>query len=65
MIWAAIAAAILDAPVHKIVDRGEGGVVCGVDFALTVESRTARVRTSWHYEDRLADPRLVTAYPRL
>lgn len=64
-VWTAITRAILDAPIHKIVDRGPDGVVCGVDMELTVASRSARVRTSWHYERSGAAPRLVTAYPRL
>jgi hypothetical protein len=64
-VWIAIAEAMLNAPVHKIVDRGPDGVVCGVDVELTIGSRSARVRTSWHYERAGAAPRLVTAYPRL
>lgn len=64
-VWTAITGAILDAPIHKIVDRGQDGVVCGVDMELTIASRRARVRTSWHYEYARAAPRLVTAYPRL
>jgi hypothetical protein len=65
IVWAAIAAAVIDAPVHKIVDLGPNGVVCGVDMELTVASRTARVCTSWHYSCASAVPRLVTAYPKL
>ncbi|HEY5195263.1 MAG TPA: hypothetical protein VIJ39_15520 [Solirubrobacteraceae bacterium] len=65
MVWTAITEAILGAPIHKIVDRGQDGVVCGVDMELTIASRRARVRTSWHYEYARAAPRLVTAYPRL
>jgi hypothetical protein len=64
-VWAAITEALLDAPIHKIVDHGQDGVVCGLDMELTVASRRARVRTSWHYEHAGAAPRLVTAYPRL
>ena len=64
-VWTAITGAIHEAPIHKIVDHGQDGVVCGVDMELTIESRRARVRTSWHYEDAHAAPRLVTAYPRL
>lgn len=64
-VWRAITGAILEAPIHKIVDRGQDGLVCGVDMELTIKSRRARVRTSWHYEDAQATPRLVTAYPRL
>jgi len=46
-IWAAITEAILNAPLHKIVDRGQDGVVCGVDIELAIASRSAQVRTSW------------------
>jgi hypothetical protein len=56
---------MLDAQVHKVVDRGQDGIVCGVESQLTIGSRTAWVRTSWHYEHAAAAPRLVTAYPRL
>ncbi len=64
-VWTAITEALLAAPVHKIVDRGQDGVVCGVDMALAIAARRARVRTSWHYEYVGAAPRLVTAYPRV
>jgi hypothetical protein len=63
-VWSAITEAISVAPIHKIVDRGRNGVVCGVVIELTIGSRNARVRTSWHYEHAGAAPRLVTAYPR-
>lgn len=56
---------VLTAHVHKVVDHGQHGVVCGVDVRLTIRARTAIVRTSWHYKDAKAAPRLVTAYPRL
>jgi hypothetical protein len=64
-VWSVIVEAVIDAPLHKIADRGPNGVVCGVDMKLTIGSRSARVRTSWHYESAGAAPRLVTAYPRL
>lgn len=64
-VWRAIAEAVLQAPIHKILDRGHDGIVCGVELELTIASRTARVRTSWHYERAGAAPRLVTAYPSL
>jgi hypothetical protein len=64
-IWQAILEAILDAQVYKVVDRGQDGIVCGVESQLTIGSRTAWVQTSWHYEHAASAPRLVTAYPRL
>jgi hypothetical protein len=63
--WRAIADAVLDAPIHTIIDRGGDGLVCGVDVELTIGSRTANVRTSWNYTPADAPPRLVTAFPRL
>ncbi len=64
-VWRAIAEAVLDAPVVKIVDRGLDGIVCGIDIEIVLGVRIAGIRTSWHYE-RVGDaPRLVTAYPRL
>jgi hypothetical protein len=62
-VWAAIAAAVLRAPVSGIRDRAPYGVVCGVDVTLTINDRTAPVATAWHYADPDAAPRLVTAYP--
>jgi hypothetical protein len=62
-IWAAIAAAVLHAPVSVVRDRAPHGVVCGVDITLTINDRTASVATAWHYPDADAAPRLVTAYP--
>jgi hypothetical protein len=64
-VWQTIVDGVLDAPVYKILDRGRDGIMCGVELALTIGSRTARVRTSWHYERPDAAPRLVTAYPSL
>jgi hypothetical protein len=48
-IWAAIAAAILHAPVSVIRDRAPHGVVCGADITLTTNDRTASVATAWHH----------------
>lgn len=64
VIWTAITQTVIEAPVHKIVDHGQDGLVCGVDVKLTIGVRSAQVRTSWHYERPGAAPRLVTAYPR-
>lgn len=62
-VWHAIAAAVLDAPVSTVRDRAPHGVVCGVEVELTINDRTARVATAWHYVNEQAPPRLVTAYP--
>ncbi|MGH2824170.1 MAG: DUF6883 domain-containing protein, partial [Thermoleophilaceae bacterium] len=62
-IWHAIAAAVLDVPVSTVLNRPPHGVVCGVEVELTINDRTARVATAWHYADEGASPRLVTAYP--
>jgi hypothetical protein len=64
-LWDAIARAVVDAHVFRIVNRGEYGIVCGVSFALTLGDRTAFVSTAWHYATAGAAPRLVTAYPTL
>lgn len=61
--WAAIAAAVLDAPVSVMRDRAPHGVVCGVEVTLTLNERTAPVATAWHFADEDAAPRLITAYP--
>lgn len=62
-VWAAIVAAVADAPVSVLRDRAPHGVVCGVEVTLTINERTAPVATAWHYADENAAPRLVTAYP--
>jgi uncharacterized protein DUF6883 len=64
-LWAAIAEAVLDAHVVRVINKGEHGIVCGVSFALTLDDRTATVSTAWHYATAGAAPRLVTAYPTL
>jgi hypothetical protein len=63
LIWAAIAEAVLDAPVSVVRDRALYGVICGVEVPLTINERTALVATAWHFVDDDAAPRLVTAYP--
>jgi len=63
--WEAIAHAVLDAPICKVIDRGPHGTVCGVEITLAISGRAAKARTSWHYKYALDAPRLVTAYPRL
>jgi hypothetical protein len=64
-LWDAIARAVPDAPIYRIIDRGPNGIVCGVEMELTIDSRVATVRTSWHYQQAGDAPRLVTAYPSL
>jgi hypothetical protein len=61
-IWAAIAAAVLEAPVSVVRDRAPHGVVCGVHVKVAIDDRTSSVATVWHYRDEDAAPRLVTAY---
>jgi hypothetical protein len=61
-IWHAIADAVLDAPISS-VRRADTGVSCAVYVVLTINARTAAVRTVWHYANAGAAPRLVTGYP--
>lgn len=61
-IWHAIAEAVPDAPISS-VRRADTGVSCAVYVVLTINARTAAVRTVWHYADAGAAPRLVTAFP--
>jgi hypothetical protein len=63
--WVAIAHAVHDVPIYRIVDRRPYGFVCGVKITLALGRRTAKARTFWHYELVGDPPRLVTAYPRL
>jgi hypothetical protein len=39
-IWRSMVAAIGDAPVSTIRDRGAHGVVCGIEMELTLNDRT-------------------------
>ena len=61
-VWDAIAKAALGAVIFEVRDRSPFGVVCGVEVDLTIGDRSAPVILSWHYSDRDAAPRLVTAY---
>jgi hypothetical protein len=65
LVWRAITDVVRLASIHKVIDLGRDGIVCGVDLTITIGLRTAGVRTSWHYAHTGAAPRLVTAYPRL
>jgi len=61
-LWQAIANAVLDAPVAA-VRKVAVGVACEVRVELTIDERTATVRSAWHYADIEDAPRLVTAFP--
>jgi hypothetical protein len=63
-LWEAIVHAILEAPIFKVIDRGNDGLVCGVEMELVIGNRAAKTITAWHYESADDAPRLVTAYPR-
>jgi hypothetical protein len=62
-LWSMLAAAACDAGVVDVHDLGPLGVTCRVQISLTVNERTASVRTVWHYETEETAPRLVTAFP--
>jgi hypothetical protein len=62
--WESIAAAVVGAPIDTIRDSAPDGITCGALVELEINERTAAVRTSWHYADEVAAPRLVTAYPK-
>ena len=62
-LWSVIAGAVLDAPISAIRDESPHGVSCQVGVVLTLDDRTARVLTIWHYASTSDAPRLVTAYP--
>lgn len=61
-VWRAIAIAVLHEPVTS-VRKVDVGISCEVHIALTINARTSRVRSAWHYADTEAAPRLVTAFP--
>lgn len=65
VVWVAIAAAIMTAPVSRAIDTGKHGVNCRVDVELVIGKRSAPVRTVWNYAEAGSAPRLVSAYPRL
>ena len=64
-VWAAIATAVLVAPVSRVRNPGKHGLSCRVDTRLRIGTRSAPVRTAWHYADVGSAPRLVSAYPDL
>jgi hypothetical protein len=61
-IWQALADGVLDAPVSS-VRKVALGMTCEVYVELTINERTATVRSAWHYADIEDAPRLVTAFP--
>jgi hypothetical protein len=61
-IWQAMADAVLDAPVSSVREVALG-VTCEVYMDMTINARTATVRSAWHYADNEDAPRLVTAFP--
>lgn len=62
-VWAALASSVVSAPVASVRAVIGGRVTCRVDLPLTINDRTATVRSIWHYADDDAAPRLVTAFP--
>ncbi len=64
LVWHAISAAVLTAPITEVRGEGGGEVGCGVLVDLAIEARIAPVLTAWHYAHEAAAPRLVTAYPK-
>jgi hypothetical protein len=64
-VWQAIVAAAANARIFRVRNVGAHGVVCGIQVELTIGERSARVRMSWHYANKEAAPRLVTAYVNL
>ena len=54
--------AVLDAPITSVREV-DVGVSCEVHVVLTINARTAKVRSAWHYASAEAAPRLVTAFP--
>jgi hypothetical protein len=65
VLWEAITGRILVDPITGIRDLGPHGLSCEVDTELTIDDRTAAIRTIWNYEGPGTAPRLVSAYPKL
>src|SRR5580692_5429229 len=61
-VWEAIARSALGAVIVEVRHHPIYGVSCGITVDLTLRGRTAPIVSSWHYADRNAAPRLVTAY---
>jgi hypothetical protein len=62
-IWPTLIDAILVAPALDVREVAEGGRSCRVEVWMTLNERTARVRSVWHYAHDDDAPRLVTAFP--
>lgn len=62
-VWTALADAVTTAPVVTTREVGKHGSSCRVDVSLTLNARTATVRSIWHYAAEQDAPRLVTAFP--
>ena len=63
-IWNAILEAVPGKPVST-VRKEPHGHNCRVLVVLTMNQRTARVATAWHYPTEQAGPKLTTAFPNL
>jgi hypothetical protein len=63
-LWLEIAHGVLTASISSIRDRGEHGIACEALMTISLNERSVRILTSWHYIDGNSAPRLVTAYPR-
>jgi hypothetical protein len=64
VLWDALAAAVVEAPLYGVRLAEGGGMLCEVRFRLSVRDRTAMAVTVWHLAHEGVAPRLVTAYPR-
>lgn len=62
-LWSIMAEVVIGAPIEEVHDLAAFGVTCSVPMLLTINSRTARIRTVWHYDQAGSAPRLVTAFP--
>jgi hypothetical protein len=62
-VWRAIADAVLSAPISSVRNGSPSGASYQVRVVLTLNDRTARVLTIWHYASVGDAPRLVTTYP--
>ena len=61
-LWSIIADAVVNTPVDEV--RVDGfGTSCRVPVVVTLNARTARVRTVWYYDYAGSAPRLITAFP--
>jgi hypothetical protein len=61
-VWRAITEAVQETPIASIREIGEG-IGCQVDILLTINNRTSKVRSVWHYATPIGRPRLISAFP--